>query len=33
MKGMIPRADVAATILELLGDPGSHGKALGLGTS
>lgn len=32
MKGMIPRADVAAYIVQILGDEGTYGKALGLGT-
>lgn len=32
MKGMIPRADVATAILDLLDDSETHCKALGLGT-
>lgn len=33
MKGMIPRADVATHIVDILDDPTTHGKALGLGTA
>ena len=33
MKSMIPRADVATHIVDILDDPTTHGKALGLGTA